>query len=148
MQSSEHEDSLPMPVSASEAHAHSLEDDWDWNLSPIAQPLRYKEHPMLPASAPKGQAHIIEDDAIDYEGEDNYSYDYSPCDFIATFLHKLEKYPDALKDFFDPHVKFFKLVQEPKDKTEHCMMNFMIWRKADRVAVGFEVSENIMRANT
>jgi hypothetical protein len=91
----------------------------------------YEDHPLLPASAPEGQAHILE-----YDGCLMRSIaEIKLCDFVATLLSKLDKYPDALKDFFDPDIKYFHLVRKYKPGHKSCMTQFMISRKKNRVVV-------------
>jgi hypothetical protein len=92
----------------------------------------YQDHPLFPAAAPRGQAHILKvpPEEVDLSSL-CISMKYQLCDFIATFLSKLEKYPSALTDFFDPEIKSFKFVREG----EVGFLPFMIWRRGKQVFV-------------
>lgn len=88
----------------------------------------YEDHHLLPADAPHGQAHILVRDGYPAKGR-------TLGDYIATFLMNLDKHPDALKDFFDPDIKFFHVVRKFKKGESKAEMGFMILRKKDRVIV-------------
>jgi len=97
----------------------------------------YVDHPLLPASAPSGQAHILEINAVRVVSEvGSFSTrGHKLCDFIATFLHNLEEHPNALRDFFDPEVKFFKFIRKYEEGEKSHLLPFMISRKKDKVIV-------------
>ncbi|KAF2828587.1 hypothetical protein CC86DRAFT_380499 [Ophiobolus disseminans] len=99
----------------------------------------YKDHSLLPAEAPSGQAHILETNAIhDVSKVGSFSTrGHKLCDFIVTFLHNLEEHPNALKDFFDPDVKFFKFIRKFEEGVSGGFLPFMISRKKDKVICGF-----------
>jgi hypothetical protein len=61
--------------------------------------------------------------------------DFQLCDFIATVFFKLEQYLDALKDFFDPNIKSFKLLRHFGDSRLGDILPFMIWRRGRYVIV-------------
>jgi hypothetical protein len=91
--------------------------------------LNYQDHPLFPAKAPTGQAHILEIRPDDLKvSAIHVSLRYQLCDFILTFLSKLEMYPNALTDFFNPEVESFKFVREGE-------FSFMIWRRGTDVFV-------------
>jgi hypothetical protein len=94
--------------------------------------LDYQDHPLFPANAPTGQAHIIKVRPDDLNvAALHISLRYQLCDFIPTFLSKLEMYPKALTHFFNPEVKSFKFVREG----EVGFLPFMIWRRGRQVFV-------------
>jgi hypothetical protein len=107
--------------------------------------VEYRGHPLFPADAPRGQAHILEDSmAYDEEGPRQMPKpDYELCNFIATFLYNLEEYPNALKDFFNPEVKSFRLIRDygnrliPYDDDDefYGILPFIIWRRGNNVFV-------------
>lgn len=75
-------------------------------------PVECEDHPLLPANTPKGQAHILT--IWQYGGDTHKSifhmgHDPHLGDHVATVLHNLEGHPDAVKDFFNPDVKSFKI---------------------------------------
>jgi hypothetical protein len=99
--------------------------------------VEYKDHPLFPAAAPRGQAHVLEDSiGCDEEGPGQMPRpDYQLCDFITTLLYKLEQYPNALQDFFNPEIKSFKLVRHYGDGKICGIRPFMIWRRQYDVIV-------------
>jgi hypothetical protein len=104
----------------------------------------YKDHPLLSASAPSGQAHILETNEVHdvTKGGSFSTTGHKLCDFIATFLHSLEEHPNALEDFFDPEVKFFKFIRKYEEGETGHLLPFMISRKKDTVRVS-----NLRRMN-
>jgi hypothetical protein len=99
--------------------------------------VEYRDHPLFPADAPKGQAHIL-GEGLGYNDQGPGPMpkpSYQLCDFIATVLFKLEQYPDALKDFFDPEIESFKLTRHYGDGEIRGIMPFMIWRRGKNVIV-------------
>lgn len=99
-------------------------------------PLTYRDHPLLPANAPKDQAHVLNHDPNDTNDQDGLSItSHKLCDFIATLLDRLEQYPNALKDFFDPNIKSFKLIRHYGDNENGQVLPLMIWRKKKKVVV-------------
>jgi hypothetical protein len=91
--------------------------------------LDYQDHPLFPAKAPTGQAHIFNVRPDDLKvSAIHVSLRYQLCDIIPTFLSKLEMYPSALTDFFNPEVESFKFVREGE-------FSFMIWRRGRQVFV-------------
>lgn len=98
----------------------------------------YEDHPLLPADAPHSQAHILARDGYPDKG-------HILGDYVATFLVNLDKHPDALKDFFNPDIKFFHLVRKFKEGTSSADMEFMISRKKDRVIVSLVGSKSVCR---
>jgi hypothetical protein len=103
--------------------------------------LEYRDHPLFPAAAPEGHAHIFEDGlGYDEPGLGPMpKLDHQLCDFIATLLYKLEKYPDTLKDFFNPEVNSFKLIRHYGGGKNRGILPFMIWRRGNRVIVSLKL---------
>jgi hypothetical protein len=102
-------------------------------------PLTYLDHTFLPASTPQDHAHVLINDSNDENNQDGLlTINHKLCDFIATVLDRLEEYPNALKDFFNPNVKSFKLIRHYGDDESGQVLPLMIWRKKKKVVVSVD----------
>lgn len=99
----------------------------------------YLDHPLFPANAPKGQAHILKpglrfDDEEDQSSEST-SLKYQLCDFVTTLLYKLEQYPQALEDFFNPSIYECQFAQQYAGRFKGLLPSSVIYRKGLDVMV-------------
>ncbi|KAF2111842.1 hypothetical protein BDV96DRAFT_451225, partial [Lophiotrema nucula] len=86
----------------------------------------------LPSTAPVNHAHIIDIETIGSDECNDFSGSVKIWDAVATMLFRIS--PETLKDFLNPEVKAFKLVQKSKHPSSDTQL--VIWRKGNEVFVG------------
>jgi hypothetical protein len=136
--------SLPLFIYTTPSSQYFLQTHQHNQQHPKMTRDKYGDHPLLSASALEGQAHIItcDDDFIPSTAG------CKQCDFIATLLSKLDHYPDALKNFFDPDIKSCLLVRKWKPGQSSSNTQFMISHKKNRVVVGFDIPNQYLTQQT
>jgi len=98
---------------------------------------QYQNSPIFPANAAIGQPHILEQFQSERRDERiTICPDQPPlCDFVVTVLNNQNKSATAVRDFFDPKTKSFRLFAHLGKNKAQDMGSYFIWRQEERVAV-------------